>query len=258
MKNTIEIKSLIENLKWILIFLTFASILLNLYYHGLTNVQYFVVELIVLFLLIGFDNRLVYDRKTHKLSVWFTLKFFNISLYKFKRLVIKKERIEDIRYKSSNKLTTINIHYVSDDNVPSTYSFICFLQNKTVQTLNKSVCPSKQRVQTEKNTKHREKNELFLTMDTFVGIFRYHSLFSKATAKTKFNIARFCMPIPKAKKNRVKAIVLFFVLLTIALSYTSQNIKVLGVLSIVTYLSYWVSRAFICNKHYFISASPLS
>lgn len=258
MKNTIEVKSIIESLKWIVIFLTFANIFLNLSSYGLTEVQYYAVELIIFFIFLGFNNRLVYDTNKHKLSVWFTLKFFNVSLCKFKRLSIEGKQIEDIRIKSLNKLTTINIHYTSDDNVPSTYSFICFLQNKTTQTIAKSVIPSKQRVESEIETKHRNKDDSFLTMDTFMSIFRYHSLFSQETAKTKFSIAGFCMPIPKAKKKTIKATVLFFVLLTIVLGLTSQNISVVGVLSIVTYLSYWVSRAFVCNEYYFISTSPLS
>ncbi|MBH0001995.1 hypothetical protein [Pseudoalteromonas sp. SWYJZ12] len=95
------------------------------------------------------------------------------------------------------------------------------------------------------------------TEETVSDIFHLNS--SRPTdIKTHHSILRFALPLPDNKKKIVFSVVgvcLFFAIIVVV---SAQNWIAGCVLLAVAYLSYWLTKAHLCNKYYFISESPQS
>lgn len=95
------------------------------------------------------------------------------------------------------------------------------------------------------------------TKETVSDIFHLNS--SRPTdIKTHHSILRFALPLPDNKKKVVFSVVGVCLFFAITVVVSAQNWMAGCVFLSVAYLSYWLTRAYLCNQYYFIAQSPQS
>ncbi|QFU05000.1 hypothetical protein FIU82_08220 [Pseudoalteromonas sp. THAF3] len=92
--------------------------------------------------------------------------------------------------------------------------------------------------------------------DTVADVFYRHT--SPGEILSSHSVSRFAMPLPNSQRKTVYIAVAFGLLITIGVVSSSQNWIAGCVLLVLTYLSYWLVRAHLCNQYYFIAQSPQS
>lgn len=95
------------------------------------------------------------------------------------------------------------------------------------------------------------------TKETVSDIFHLNS--SRPTdIKTHHSILRFALPLPDNKKKIVFSVVGVCLFFAITVVISAQNWVAGCVFLSLAYLSYWLTRAYLCNQYYFIAQSPQS
>ena len=95
------------------------------------------------------------------------------------------------------------------------------------------------------------------TKETVSDIFHLNSS-RPIDIKTHHSILRFALPLPDNKKKIVFSVVGVCLFFAITVVISAQNLMAGCVFLSIAYLSYWLTRAYLCNQYYFIAQSPQS
>lgn len=255
--NSIILKSLLETIKWLLIWLTVAGLVLDILSQGLFFDTSDGLDVLLIVALLMFQHRLKFTEHDKLIEVKLGFYFFNQKVILFKDHTINTDAIETIKSREERAVNVIDINYESMQGKRCTHSFRCFKQSKQTQLL-VSKLSTVERVYTTKREEAEAEKADTLSVDKFLRIFPQHTILGSAEAKKSISILRCALPLPDSKKKSVYSIVACFAVLTTYIAFSSQNWKSAMAFLVITYLSYWLARAFVCNNYYFIKSSPLS
>ncbi|WP_024611825.1 hypothetical protein [Pseudoalteromonas sp. TB64] len=258
MANSIILKSLLETIKWLLIWLTVAGLVLGVLSQGLIFFDTSDgLDILLILALLMFQHRLKFDEHNNQIDVNFAAYFFKKKIFTFSQHTIDTSTINTISCQDNKAISVIDINYTSAEGKLSTYTFRCFKQAKQAQlAVNK--LSTVERVYTAKREEVEAEKTNSATVNKFSKIFPQNTILGNAEAKNNIPILRCALPLPRSKKNLVHFIVVCFALFTLFIAFSSQNWKPSFAFLVITYASYYFARIIICNKYYFIKAAPLS
>lgn len=135
LSDKIILKSIFETIKWIVIWLSIASLVLEMFIQRLIfDVgDFFDVTLILMLLL--FRHRLQFSKSSGLLEEKLGFYFLGKSILKIRHLEIKEISVESISTRQNRSFSEIDIHYVADKEKQCSYTFKCFMQLKQVSSL---------------------------------------------------------------------------------------------------------------------------
>ncbi|KHM46338.1 hypothetical protein PL71_12300 [Pseudoalteromonas distincta] len=255
--NSIILKSLLETIKWLLIWLTVAGLVLGVLSQGLIFDTSDGLDILLILALLMFQHRLKFDEHNNQIDVNCAAYFFKKKIFTFNHRTIDTNTIKTISCQDNKAISVIDINYTSADGKLRTYTFRCFKQSKQAQLVVNKLS-TVERVYTAKREEAEAEKTNSATVNKFSKIFPQNTILGNAEAKNNIPILRCALPLPNSKKNLVHFIVFCFALLTLFIAFSSQNWKPSFAFLIITYASYYFARIIICNKYYFIKTAPLS
>ncbi|KPZ58868.1 hypothetical protein AN391_01550 [Pseudoalteromonas sp. P1-13-1a] len=257
MANSIILKSLLETIKWLFIWLTVAGLVLGVLSQGLIFDTSDGLDVLFIFALLMFQHRLKFDEHKNQIDIKLGAYFFKKELFTYSHHTIDTNSINTSSFRADKAISVIDINYTSAEGKLSTYTFRCFKQAKQAQLVVRTLS-TVERVYTAKREEAEAEKTNSATVSKFTKIFPQHTILGNAEAKNNIPILRCALPLPDSKKNLVHFIVVCFALLTLFIAYSSQNWKSSFAFLVITYVSYYFARAIVCNKYYFIKTAPLS
>lgn len=257
MANSIILKSLLETIKWLFIWLTAAGLVLGVLSQGFIFDTSDGLDVLLIIVLLMFQHRLKFDEHNNQIDVKLGAYFFKKEIFTYSHHTIDINSINTISFRADKAVNIIDINYTSAEGKLSTYTFRCFKQDKQAQLV-VSKLSTVERVYAAKREEAEAEKTNSATVNKFTKIFPQHTILGNAEAKNNIPILRCALPLPDSKKNLVHFIVVCFALLTLFIAYSSQNWKSSFAFLVITYLSYYFARVIVCNKYYFIKAAPLS
>lgn len=257
MANSIVLKSLLETIKWLFIWLTVAGLVLGVLSQGLIFDTSDGLDVLFILALLMFQHRLKFDEHNNQIDVNFAACFFKKKIFTFSHHTIDTKTIKTISCQDNKAISVIDINYTSAEGKLSTYTFRCFNQAKQAQLLVNKLS-TVERVYTAKREEAEAEKTNSATVNKFSKIFPQNTILGNAEAKNNIPILRCALPLPGSKKNLVHLIVVCFALLSLFIAFSSQNWKPSFAFLVITYASYYFARVIICNKYYFIKTAPLS
>ncbi|MEL0605528.1 hypothetical protein [Pseudoalteromonas undina] len=257
MTNLIILKSLLETIKWLFIWLTLAGLVLDVLSQGLIFDTSDGLDVLFIFALLMFQHRLKFDEHKNQIDIKLGAYFFKKELFTYSHHTIDTNSINTISFRADKAISVIDINYTSAEGKLSTYTFRCFKQAKQAQLVVRTLS-TVERVYTAKREDAEAEKTNSATVSKFTKIFPQHTILGNAEAKNNIPILRCALPLPDSKKNLVHFIVVCFVLLTLFIAYSSQNWKSSFAFLVITYVSYYFARVIVCNRYYFIKTAPLS
>ena len=255
MANSIILKSLLETIKWLFIWLTVAGLVLGVLSQGLIFDTSDGLDVLLIIALLMFQHRLKFDEHNNQIDVNFAA--YKKKIFTFSHHTIDTSTIKTISCQDNKAISVIDINYTSVQGKLSTYTFRCFRQAKQAQLVVNKLS-TVERVYTAKREETEAAKTNSATVSKFTKIFPQHTILGNAEAKNNIPILRCALPLPDSKKNLVHFIVVCFALLTLFIAFSSQNWKASFAFLVITYVSYYFARVIICNKYYFIKTAPLS
>lgn len=257
MANSIILKSLLETIKWVFIWLTVAGLVLGVLSQGFIFDTSDGLDVLLIIVLLMFQHRLKFDEHNNQIDVKLGAYFFKKEIFTYSHHTIDINSINTISFRADKAVNIIDINYTSAEGKLSTYTFRCFKQDKQAQLV-VSKLSTVERVYAAKREEAEAEKTNSATVNKFTKIFPQHTILGNAEAKNNIPILRCALPLPDSKKNLVHFVVVCFALLTLFIAYSSQNWKSSFAFLVITYLSYYFARVIVCNKYYFIKAAPLS
>ncbi|MDC3211238.1 hypothetical protein NQU47_01565 [Pseudoalteromonas distincta] len=257
MANSIILKSLLETIKWLLILLTVAGLVLGFLSQGLIFDTSDALDVLLIIALLMFQHRLKFDEHNNEIDVNFAAYFFKKKIFTFSHHTIDTSTIKTISCQDNKAISVIDINYTCAEGKLSTYTFRCFKQAKQAQLVVNKLS-TVERVYTAKREEAEAEKTNSATVNKFSKIFPQNTILGNAEAKNNISILRCALPLPNSKKKSVYLTVACFTLLTLFISFSSQNWKASFAFLVITYASYYFARVIICNKYYFIKTAPLS
>ncbi|MBE3674051.1 hypothetical protein [Pseudoalteromonas distincta] len=257
MANSIILKSLLETIKWLLILLTVAGLVLGFLSQGLIFDTSDALDVLLIIALLMFQHRLKFDEHNNEIDVNFAAYFFKKKIFTFSHHTIDTSTIKTISCQDNKAISVIDINYTCAEGKLSTYTFRCFKQAKQAQLVVNKLS-TVERVYTAKREEAEAEKTNSATVNKFSKIFPQNTILGNAEAKNNISILRCALPLPNSKKKSVYVTVACFTLLTLFISFSSQNWKASFAFLVITYASYYFARVIICNKYYFIKTAPLS
>ncbi|KAA1155210.1 hypothetical protein EU510_03650 [Pseudoalteromonas sp. FUC4] len=257
MANSIILKSILETIKWLFIWLTVAGLVLGVLSQGLIFDTSDGLDVLFIFALLMFQYRLKFDEHKNQIDIKLGAHFFKKELFTYSHHTIDTNSINTISFRADKPISVIDINYTSAEGKLSTYTFRCFKQAKQAQLLVNKLS-TVERVYTAKREEAEAEKTNSATVNKFSKIFPQNTILGNAEAKNNISILRCALPLPDSKKNLVHFIVVCFALLSLFIAFSSQNWKPSFAFLVITYASYYFARVIICNKYYFIKTAPLS
>lgn len=255
--NSIILKSLLETIKWLFIWLTVAGLVLGIISQGFIFDTSDGFDVLLIFALLMFQHRLKFDEHTNEIDIKFGAYLFKKEIFTFNHHTIDASTIKTISCQDNKAISVIDINYTSPEGKLSTYTFRCFKQAKQAQLV-VSKLSTVERVYKAKREEAEAEKTNSATVNEFSKAFPQNTIFGNAEAKNNISILRCALPLPNSKKKSVYFTVACFALLTLFIAYSSQNWKSSFAFLVITYVSYYFARVIICNKYYFIKTAPLS
>ena len=257
MANSIILKSLLETIKWLFIWLTVAGLVLGVLSQGFIFDTTDGLDVLLIIVLLMFQHRLKFDEHNNQIDIKLGAYFFKKEIFTFSHHTIDTNSINTISFRTDKAVNTIDINYISAEGKLSTYTFRCFKQDKQAQLV-VSKLSTVERVYAAKREEAEAEKTNSATVNKFTKIFPQHTILGNAEAKNNIPILRCALPLPDSKKSLVHFVVVCFALLTLFIAYSSQNWKSSFAFLVITYVCYYFARVIICNKYYFIKTAPLS
>ena len=257
MANSIILKSLLETIKWLFIWLTVAGLVLGVLSQGFIFDTTDGLDVVLIIVLLMFQHRLKFDEHNNQIDIKLGAYFFKKEIFTYSHHTIDINSINTISFRADKAVNIIDINYTSAEGKLSTYTFRCFNQDKQAQLV-VSKLSTVERVYAAKREEAEAEKTNSATLNKFTKIFPQHTILGNAEAKNNIPILRCALPLPDSKKNLVHFIVVCFALLTLFIAYSSQNWKSSFAFLVITYVSYYFARVIVCNKYYFIKTAPLS
>jgi len=255
--NSIILKSLLETIKWLFIWLTVAGLVLGVLSQGFIFDTSDGLDVLLIIVLLMFQHRLKFDEHNNRIDIKLGAYFFKKEIFTYSHHSIDTNSINTISFRADKAVNIIDINYTSAEGKLSTYTFRCFKQDKQAQLV-VSKLSTVERVYAAKREEAEAEKTNSATVNKFTKIFPQHTILGNAEAKNNIPILRCALPLPDSKKSLVHFVVVCFALLTLFIAYSSQNWKSSFAFLVITYLSYYFARVIVCNKYYFIKAAPLS
>tara|TARA_Y100000766_G_scaffold129002_1_gene110873 strand:+ start:5554 stop:6714 length:1161 start_codon:yes stop_codon:yes gene_type:complete len=255
--NSIILKSLLETIKWLFIWLTLAGLVLGVLSQGFIFDTSDGLDVLLIIVLLMFQHRLKFDEHNNRIDIKLGAYFFKKEIFTYSHHSIDTNSINTISFRADKAVNIIDINYTSAEGKLSTYTFRCFKQDKQAQLV-VSKLSTVERVYAAKREEAEAEKTNSATVNKFTKIFPQHTILGNAEAKNNIPILRCALPLPDSKKNLVHFIVVCFALLTLFIAYSSQNWKSSFAFLVITYVSYYFARVIVCNKYYFIKTAPLS
>ncbi|KPH94986.1 hypothetical protein AMS58_08675 [Pseudoalteromonas porphyrae] len=253
--NSIILKSLLETIKWLLIWLTVAGLVLGVLSQGLIVDTGDGLDVLLIIALLMFQHRLKFDEHNNQIDVKLGAYFFKKKIFTYSHHTIDTSKIKTISCQDNKAISVIDINYTSAEGKLSTYTFRCFKQAKQAQLV-VSKLSTVERVYTDKREEAEAEKTNSATVSKFSKIFPQNTILGNAEAKNNISILRCALPLPDSKKKSVYLTVACFTLLTVFIAFSSQNWKPAMAFLVITYFSYWLARAFICHNYYLVKTSP--
>ncbi|MEM5513963.1 hypothetical protein WNY79_13800 [Pseudoalteromonas sp. AS84] len=257
MANSIILKSLLETIKWLFIWLTVAGLVLGVLSQGLFFDTSDGLDVLLILALLMFQHRLKFDEHNNQIDVKLGAYFFKKEIFTYSHHTIDTNSINTISFRADKAVNIIDINYTSVQGKLSTYTFRCFKQAKQAQLI-VSKLSTVERVYTAKREEAEAEKTNSVTVNKFSKIFPQNTILGNAEAKNNLSILRCALPLPDSKKSLVHIIVVCFALLTLFIAFSSQNWKPSFAFLVITYVSYYFAKVIVCNKYYFIKTAPLS
>ncbi|CAM2797364.1 hypothetical protein PAT01_03420 [Pseudoalteromonas atlantica] len=257
MANSITLKSLLETIKWLFIWLTVAGLVLGVLSQGFIFDTSDGLDVLLIIVLLMFQHRLKFDEHNNQIDIKLGAYFFKKKIFAYSNHSIDTNSINTISFRADKAVNIIDINCTSAQGKLSTYTFRCFKQDKQAQLV-VSKLSTVERVYAAKREEAEAEKTNSATLNKFTKIFPQHTILGNAEAKNNIPILRCALPLPDSKKNLVHFIVVCFALLTLFIAYSSQNWKSSFAFLVITYVSYYFARVIVCNKYYFIKTAPLS
>tara|TARA_B100001059_G_C17838515_1_gene590123 strand:- start:6405 stop:7583 length:1179 start_codon:yes stop_codon:yes gene_type:complete len=255
--NSIILKSLLETIKWLFIWLTVAGLVLGVLSQGFIFDTSDGLDVLLIIVLLMFQHRLKFDEHNNQIDVKLGACFFKKEIFTYSHHTIDTNSINTISFRADKAVNIIDINYTSAEGKLSTYTFRCFKQAKQAQQV-VSKLSTVERVYAAKREEAEAEKTNSATVNKFTKIFPQHTILGNAEAKNNIPILRCALPLPDSKKSLVHFVVVCFALLTLFIAYSSQNWKSSFAFLIITYASYYFAKVIVCNKYYFIKTAPLS
>ncbi|MCW1717395.1 hypothetical protein OIZ54_01395 [Pseudoalteromonas sp. A3] len=257
MANSIILKSLLETIKWLFIWLTVAGLVLGVLSQGFIFDTTDGLDVVLIIVLLMFQHRLKFDEHNNQIDIKLGAYFFKKEIFTYSHHTIDINSINTISFRADKAVNIIDINYTSAEGKLSTYTFRCFKQDKQAQLVVRKLS-TVERVYAAKREEAEAEKTHSATVNKFTKIFPQHTILGNAEAKNNIPILRCALPLPDSKKNLVHFVVVCFALLTLFIAYSSQNWKSSLAFLVITYVSYYFARVIVCNKYYFIKTAPLS
>ncbi len=257
MANSIILKSLLETIKWLFIWLTIAGLVLGVLSQGFIFDTSDGLDVLLIIVLLMFQHRLKFDEHNNRIDIKLGAYFFKNEIFTYSHHSIDTNSINTISFRADKAVNIIDINYTSAEGKLSTYTFRCFKQDKQAELV-VSKLSTVERLYAAKREEAEAEKTHSATVKKFTKIFPQHTILGNAEAKNNIPILRCALPLPDSKKNLVHFIVVCFALLTLFIAYSSQNWKSSFAFLVITYVSYYFARVIVCNKYYFIKTAPLS
>ncbi|MBB1350128.1 MULTISPECIES: hypothetical protein [unclassified Pseudoalteromonas] len=257
MANSIILKSLLETIKWLFIWLTVAGLVLGVLSQGFIFDTSDGLDVLLIIVLLMFQHRLKFDEHNNQIDIKLGAYFFKKEIFTYSHHSIDTNSINTISFRADKAVNIIDINYTSAQGKLSTYTFRCFKQDKQAQLV-VSKLSTVERVYTAKREEAEAEKTNSATVNKFSKIFPQNTILGNAEAKNNIPILRCALPLPDSKKNLVHFIVVCFALLSLFIAFSSQNWKPSFAFLVITYASYYFARVIVCNKYYFIKTAPLS
>ncbi|MBB1305921.1 hypothetical protein [Pseudoalteromonas sp. SR43-5] len=257
MANSIILKSLLETIKWLFIWLTVAGLVLGVLSQGFIFDTTDGLDVLLIIVLLMFQHRLKFDEHNNQIDIKLGAYFFKKEIFTYSHHSIDTNSINTISFRADKAVNIIDINYTSAQGKLSTYTFRCFKQDKQAQLLVNKLS-TVERVYTAKREEAEAEKTNSATVNKFSKIFPQNTILGNAEAKNNIPILRCALPLPDSKKNLVHFIVVCFALLSLFIAFSSQNWKPSFAFLVITYASYYFARVIVCNKYYFIKIAPLS
>ncbi|MBB1401861.1 hypothetical protein [Pseudoalteromonas sp. SG45-1] len=257
MANSIILKSLLETIKWLFIWLTVAGLVLGVLSQGFIFDTSDGLDVLLIIVLLMFQHRLKSDEHNNQIDIKLGAYFFKKEIFTYSHHSIDTNSINTISFRADKAVNIIDINYTSAQGKLSTYTFRCFKQDKQAQLLVNKLS-TVERVYTAKREEAEAEKTNSATVNKFSKIFPQNTILGNAEAKNNIPILRCALPLPDSKKNLVHFIVVCFALLSLFIAFSSQNWKPSFAFLVITYASYYFARVIVCNKYYFIKTAPLS
>ena len=255
--NSIILKSLLETIKWLFIWLTVAGLVLGVLSQGFIFDTSDGLDVLLIIVLLMFQHRLKFDEHNNQIDIKLGAYFFKKEIFTYSHHSIDTNSINTISFRADKAVNIIDINYTSAQGKLSTYTFRCFKQDKQAQLV-VSKLSTVERVYTAKREEAEAEKTNSATVNKFSKIFPQNTILGNAEAKNNIPILRCALPLPDSKKNLVHFIVVCFALLSLFIAFSSQNWKPSFAFLVITYASYYFARVIVCNKYYFIKTAPLS
>lgn len=255
--NSIILKSLLETIKWLFIWLTVAGLVLGVLSQGFIFDTTDGLDVLLIIVLLMFQHRLKFDEHNNQIDIKLGAYFFKKEIFTYSHHSIDTNSINTISFRADKAVNIIDINYTSAQGKLSTYTFRCFKQDKQAQLLVNKLS-TVERVYTAKREEAEAEKTNSATVNKFSKIFPQNTILGNAEAKNNIPILRCALPLPDSKKNLVHFIVVCFALLSLFIAFSSQNWKPSFAFLVITYASYYFARVIVCNKYYFIKIAPLS
>lgn len=256
LSNKIILKSIFETIKWIVIWLSVASLALDVLNQTLMFDGGDLLDVALILILLLFQHRLQFSENSGLLEEKLGFYFLGKSILKIRHLEIKEISVESISTRQNRSFSEIDIHYVADKEKQCSYTFRCFMQLKQVSSLISQFSKEKSDDGIEPE-RGQGTSPHILTIDKFSSLFPQNTIFGNAEAKKRFSISLYALPLPESKRRPVYFTVLCLALLTGYIAYSTQDWKMSMAFMVLTYLSYWAARALVCSNYYVIPTSPI-
>jgi len=220
------------------------------------DIRSVVTNTIFVAVLFAFQRRLILDNNSLKIKSQFAL--LGKTLYVFNRQSINLSTITEAVLTQKRHKYELNITYVQDEGHKISH-FSCWRQGELIKKLlaMSSVnydFRASEKQQSQSENKSESENA---TKEMVSDIFHLNS--SRPTdIKTHHSILRFALPLPDNKKKIVFSVVVVCLLFAITVVVSAQNWMAGCIFLSVAYLSYWLTKAYLCNQYYFIAQSPQS
>lgn len=248
MKNTQQITSINE---WVAKGAAAPFVVLILFSVLSQDITAIVINTLFVAVLFAFQQRLLLQAKALVIRSQFS--FFGKTFCVIYERSIPLTSITELTHSQRQHKNDLAITYKNGNGEIKLLSFSCLHQaQQTMELLSASGLKYSVHRPTQ-NTKGLQAND---TKETVTDIFPLGALGKEI--KPTHTIARFAMPLPQDKVLTPWVTAGIFALVTIGLTASSGNWVAACVFIALTYLSYWLARAYICNKHYFVAASPCS
>lgn len=218
------------------------------------DIRSVVTNTIFVAVLFAFQRRLILDNNSLKIKSQFAL--LGKTLYVFNRQSINLSTITEAVLTQKRHKYELNITYVQDEGHKISH-FSCWRQGELIKKLLAMSSVNYDFRASEKQQSQSENKSENATKEMVSDIFHLNS--SRPTdIKTHHSILRFALPLPDNKKKIVFSVVVVCLLFAITVVVSAQNWMAGCIFLSVAYLSYWLTKAYLCNQYYFIAQSPQS